>query len=684
MLTFINSIVLPGLIAVTVPLLIHFFYRRKTKKVYFSSLRFLKQIENKRMRHVRIYQILLIILRTLFILFLVLAFARPALQSSFFGETQTARTTAILILDDSYSMRAYSGSQTSADRLVSSVNRVIKSFNTNDQIFILSGSDSTLFNFQNTTKNNNINLEEIYKPTYGTSDWDKTFKKAQTILKEYPNYNREIYLFSDYLIPTAQFKDSLANLDARLYQIDVYSGSTLRNISIDSVIIKERLLEVGQPVHFSVRLTNFHTREKAQSVISLFNGQTRVAMQQVELNASESRLIELNFTPRHSGHQFLTFELDDDDLMVDNNYFLNMFIKDKINLLFVDGNPENPLRTALQILSDQSNIVTEFTDYVSAYGMAIQTYDVLILNSLQSTSNALRQQIQSFVKNGKGVMLIPGGRFSLDDINEQWRSIVGRNLYTGENQLDQPQNFYTIEKINARHPIFADLFMRTNQQISTGKVFRYQQIAHAFDGILSLSNGDYFIAEQRRGTGGGRILLFASALDANWTDFPFKGAFIPALHRLIFYCSQRTTTGKPLLVNQSKTLRLSKIQLDTPLNVSFPDGQQHNILPDNGPSGMYITFDQDVLNQPGHYQLKVKDEIIEAFSVNHHASELQPPYINLENMSGPTYRLTFKDDLVEQVKEARIGTELWRIFLILALLMLTAEMALIKRIEGDK
>ena len=76
-MTFLNPLVLLGLAAAAIPIVVHLFNFRRPKTVDFSSLRFLREVERQSMRRVRIRQWLLLALRTLAILFLVLAFAQP-------------------------------------------------------------------------------------------------------------------------------------------------------------------------------------------------------------------------------------------------------------------------------------------------------------------------------------------------------------------------------------------------------------------------------------------------------------------------------------------------------------------------------------------------------------------------------------------------------------------------------
>ena len=105
MLTFLNSAILFGLAAVAIPIIIHLFTRKKTKTIFFSSLKFLKELQKQKIRRLKIRQILLLILRTLLILILIFAFARPTLRSSGSSSLESgAQLTTVIILDNTLSM----------------------------------------------------------------------------------------------------------------------------------------------------------------------------------------------------------------------------------------------------------------------------------------------------------------------------------------------------------------------------------------------------------------------------------------------------------------------------------------------------------------------------------------------------------------------------------------------------
>ena len=69
MLSFLNTVVLFGLIGIGLPVLIHLFARQKIRKILFSATSFIKQVHTARLKRIRLRQLLLLILRCLAIFF---------------------------------------------------------------------------------------------------------------------------------------------------------------------------------------------------------------------------------------------------------------------------------------------------------------------------------------------------------------------------------------------------------------------------------------------------------------------------------------------------------------------------------------------------------------------------------------------------------------------------------------
>ena len=101
-MNFLSPGLLFGLLAASIPILIHLLNLRKLKKIDFSTLHFLKLIEKQKVRRVKLIQWLLMALRVLIIAMLVLGFSRPVIQDVRIpGFTSASKTSAVIIIDDS-------------------------------------------------------------------------------------------------------------------------------------------------------------------------------------------------------------------------------------------------------------------------------------------------------------------------------------------------------------------------------------------------------------------------------------------------------------------------------------------------------------------------------------------------------------------------------------------------------
>jgi len=102
MLNFFSPWALAGLLLLAVPLVIHLFKPRKTRRTVFTNLRWLKESKQRLSRRLQWHQILLFFLRAALLILLVLALARPVLSlngSSFHSER-------FIIVDRSRTMAA--------------------------------------------------------------------------------------------------------------------------------------------------------------------------------------------------------------------------------------------------------------------------------------------------------------------------------------------------------------------------------------------------------------------------------------------------------------------------------------------------------------------------------------------------------------------------------------------------
>lgn len=98
---FVFPLVLAGLAALAIPVIIHLFYFRRYKKVYFTNVRFLKELQEEKSHTDRLRKLLVLASRLAVILLLVFAFAQPFLGGN---KAQLGRANVAIYIDNSYSM----------------------------------------------------------------------------------------------------------------------------------------------------------------------------------------------------------------------------------------------------------------------------------------------------------------------------------------------------------------------------------------------------------------------------------------------------------------------------------------------------------------------------------------------------------------------------------------------------
>src|SRR5258706_15952530 len=94
-----------ALSALVIPVVIHLFNFRKFKKIYFTNVRFLREIKQDTQSRSKIKHLLILLSRILAVSFLVLAFAQPYIPATK-GVVMSGIRAVSVYIDNSFSMDA--------------------------------------------------------------------------------------------------------------------------------------------------------------------------------------------------------------------------------------------------------------------------------------------------------------------------------------------------------------------------------------------------------------------------------------------------------------------------------------------------------------------------------------------------------------------------------------------------
>ncbi|MCK5740495.1 BatA domain-containing protein [bacterium] len=691
MLAFLQQTILYLLPVITIPILIHLFTRQKSKKVLFSSLAFLKEMQNQNLRRVKLKQLLLILIRTFIVLFLVLAFARPTLKSfGFLTNGPTAATsTVVVILDNSMSMATEMNGIALFDDAREKAYQLLNSFHQGDEFHLISPLTQGLFD----TIGPFYGLENIQKAIQnmtvldGGTNISRALKTAEQILNKSHNANREIFLISD--MQYTGFQEPVDSLslspDVRLFWLPVFAKD-ITNAGISNISIKNQILEPNKPIQIEASITNYGTTPRPDQLVQLYLDGKRSQQAAVSLAPNSSQVVHFSFTPKTRGFLSGMLRLDDDALSRDNKRYFTYYLPPAISVLLVGTSAEEmtPIRLALKPSDNGPSPITPRQVLNSDLNaINLHDYDIILLNNLNRISSNLAHKIQQYVHKGGNFVFLPGSNTDIRNFNATLGKLLKLPNFSAPTGTRGNKDAYiSFEKIDFTHPVFEPLFDNSKPVVDSPQFYfsfgaRIQTNSQT---LISLSNNQPFLTETSFGNG--KVLLFSSSIESDWSNWAVKGIFAPLLNRSVNYLAAlQNDKNKDNLVGTPLAFQGNRKQFGQEFSALLPDGRNVQIFPGIKTGSILATITHT--KNTGIYQLNCNKKPVANWAVNSPAAEsnltpLTEKNHNLFFRNNSVIQLNTNQNLEKQISSSRYGRELWPVFLILALIFLIIEMLLIR------
>jgi hypothetical protein len=677
MFTFINSYILYLLIAAVIPVLIHLFNRQRSKRIVFSSIRFLKLLEKKRLKNIKLYQYLLIFIRTLFLLFLIISFARPTFTGKVDILGDTTPTTTIIIIDNGINMHSFDSMGNRFIRAREQLKNILNQLDPNDQKFILTSDEPQKLI-------SDFNEIDNLKSTYSKGSWNDVFAKAKVLFNEYLTYNKELFIISDFQFNYNNFREYLSDFkNVRIYLIKI-GNQPIHNIKIDTVVMRSHLLEKNKNINIEIVIQSLSQTKETEIDLDLFINDQRVAHKKIAIDPSKKAITDLNFQSKLSGTHSGYVEISDDDLLPDNRYYFNFNIPEKIEVLFIDNSPSFYLENALQAIHENTNVSIKKVTYESWAKYNLNQFHTIYLSNAVTLQPSLRNRIKTFLDQNGSIIISPGIQTIPTEFNNSFKKLNPEIKLLELKYSHNSNDYFTFKKLNFNHPLFTGLFRKSNPDITEPFFYRYFKIYPSGKGesIISFNNNDPFLFKYKLETGS--IYLLTSYIDEQWTDMQYKGIFSPLLLRL-FYLAGSTATqmNKPVKMGEENIVILNQIENKKEYFLESPNGEVNRIVPETEEHNLIFKLKHFYI--PGQYLLFTEKPKFAIISANISSNSINLPFVDVYQLTKTIpYLKIFSENqnFYSDIYEARTGKELWKIFILFALLCLFIELFLVKKIEG--
>jgi len=694
-MTFLNPAILFGLLAASIPLLIHLLNLKKLSKVEFSTLAFLKELQKTKIKRIKIKQWILLAVRMIAVALIVLAFSRPTLKSISFGDkTSAAKTTAVIIIDNSISMSVITEKGSYFNQSKEILKELLADFNPGDGVYFIKTSD--LF-FQNKFEPVNLasaeKIVESMNLSNASGKIETALGHAFNILAGSKNFNKEIYLFSDIqksMLSESSTKKGLFNFDMpesiRIYNFK-FGDKDITNFSLTDLTVNNQIFELGRPVTFTSTIQNFSNRSIKSQVVSLFVNGIRKAQQSVDLGQHESRQLSFETTLDKAGLIEIFAEIDDDEIPLDNKRYLSTFIPEKISLLICSDKNSDAVfvQTALE-RALAGNIIVDFKKPEQVSYASAEMYDVIIL--IGGEDKIKLSELEKCLQEGVNFIFCPGENSSIDGLSGLFSRLGLEKPIDIIGSLDSENLNNGFDIIDFKHPIFNDLFEKDiRPEIESPNILKFVKTnPRAGQTIISLLDGSTFLTEHKIGKG--KFFFFSVAPVLSWSNFPVKGLFAPLITKSIFYLSSKINEVKTLTAGEKILINSTKAPLPQ-IKVIMPNKNEDFI---NLESLNKKYFEYCNTTSAGIYKFYSGEKLIDYASVNLDPAESSFEYISDnefknylsdKNLTGSNFIIDPDDDYETIIYQSRFGTELWKYFLLAAFLLLVFEMLIARNTKKE-
>ncbi|TVR41518.1 MAG: hypothetical protein EA394_06215 [Bacteroidia bacterium] len=674
------SFVFPGflfaLFAVSIPVIIHLFRFRRFRTVYFPNIAFLQQLSEASDKESRLKHLLVLLARILVITFLVMAFARPYIP---FGEEEiTGDGNAVgVYVDNSFSMNALSAQGRLLDLARNRALEIAAMYGPADR-FLLLTNDFEGRHQRFVSREEFIDMvQEISESARVRSIADVMRRKSE-LFSEEPAGNKRAYYISDFQKSTTGLKDAIIDTVPFAYFIPLRASQT-DNVFVDSVWFDSPVILAGQPVTMGIRIVNAGVQSLENQPLRVFvDGQQRSVVS-YSIGPEDQTLVEVSWAAGMHELQQGHVEITDYPIDFDDKLYFSYRVTTEIPVMSLDGNGQSPYLRALyggdELFAFQT--MPSFAIDFSAFS----EHSLMVMNHFNRVSAGLASALRSYVEEGGTLAIFPGQEIDRASYNDFLMN-MGVDTY---GRLDTTS--IRVSVLNEMHAVFEGVFEHLPENVDLPGVSKHYAISRTIgsmgENILQLQNGLPFLASYP--VGNGRVFLSAVPLDETFSNFPRHSLFVPVMANIALqsgYMQPPYHTigdGKPVISRRrsAQTDQVYRLKRD-----------QFEVIPEQRRSGNQVQlFFHDQISRSQNYALLLGDEQIGGLSFNYDRREsILDAYTERElqnllaDMQVTSVQVVDAGDkpLDQTLHEMAKGRQLWRLFVILALLFLLFEVLILR------
>lgn len=661
MISFLHPEFLWGIFTISIPILIHLFAKRKYKKVKISSIQLLKSLEKESIQKLKLKELLILIIRILFILCIVFMFSNPIIHTKTSVKSSFQNDRLFLVIDNSLSTQ-YSGkdSRTIFQEEKEFLKNIYNQYKDQFKIYILYLEQNK---WQMLVADQNTEIEDLIKNILPTSTIFSLSNLNSKLEKNITTEGNNILLILSDFQNNCHIDSIAINDNFKKYFI-LFPFGYSRNLGITNIKLKKKTVFLGAQNMVVATIKNFSNEEYTSNVYLEIDNKI-VAKSKLSLHGLESKEVPFSFFADKKGWQKGKIIISNDDFSYDNQFYFVFYVPEKINVLYVNNGAKTAMIQSLKALQESYSKHLEIDYAPSISNMDLMKYRMLIIQSPFSYLKNTEFPLNLYLQKGRTLIVFP--IIEKNDISTSL-TLLGKiklNKFltdsiklTLDNQF-LPSPYSDFKYILGEIPIF---FKRVvHIQYKGGKeLFRYK-------------NGWPFLIRIKQGNG---IIYLATAdIRNHFSNFRISPILFSFLTRSIVGSANPYSNVK-LFYNINEINKIENIAAKyfySSLNMSDPKNRKSNIKIIAGKTEPAL---EEIIENQGFYTLSsTRDTLYIALNLSHQESsreQLDPKKIKyLGNGEVAVY-----NEIKEKGIKLQSEIYLWKYLLMMAILFLLIEVFL--------
>ncbi len=527
------------------PVIFHFAYRQRRKKLPMPSLLFFQRLEPRLQSRKRLRDILVLLLRALAILLVLLALARPLWQ----GLGGGGPAAVVLVVDNSASMRASSrGAVTSATRLATALDAagaLVANLGARDRAgIVLSVPDTWVPALPELTSDRarlRAVLDQV-RETDASGEPSAAITRAAALLAADSSSRREIHVFTDLQEHEwgASPAGSLELPPGTVVTVHrILAGEAPVNATLAELRPSDRASLAGRPSQMRATITNPGGKDAAITVSVADDSGHHLA--QTSTVPAKGRIdLPVAIPAAAPGMHWARVWIDGDQLAGDNDGYIAFRCAAKRSFALVGVRKDFgtlPLALAPAADGSLSGLAPSYID-VAGMRAALEAKPVLLAipwDVLPALDPALLESVRAYVDHGGRLLVAPRATANAKGSQQNPQAPPALPSWIGVAGAAPVGNAAGIPlmALDARASLWRDL-VGPDGAVRLGRARAFVALPLTFDqgntgdkgatGALGLEDGRPIIAE--RTLGAGVIYVSGIAFAPSWSTLPLQPGFL--------------------------------------------------------------------------------------------------------------------------------------------------------------